>query len=246
VIEGDLFAVTATLSGSAFLYALYVLPSGTSSWHPLVSSLSSPINGVGFAGSAYFMTSGANLYRAAGTSPIGSNPSSWALSGGVISATDGSTSASDVMQGVFVDSASAAGSLIVVPASDLSANPQTGNVYVSTNGGSTWVRLSVTVSGYNVGFLCVAGPVDSGRTTYLLGTDSGSAGAYGFYSLVPASSSLSRFGGSSYSLYYAAVKCILVDLTNDLAAFGTTSNGLWVTTGVGSSGTFSSNSWSQE
>lgn len=245
-INGDLFAVTATLSGGSYMYALDVLPSGSSSWHTLISSLSKSITGVGFLGSTYFITSGPNLYAASGSSPIGSSPSAWTLNGGAISASDGQSSSNDVLQGVFIDNSYTSGTIIVVPASNTGVSPQTGNLYFSTNGGSSWTHLSKQANGYNVGFLCVAGPVDSGHTTYLLGADSGAGGAFGFYSLVPSSSSLSRFDGTSYSLYYSAVRRILVDFTNSLVAIGTTDNGLWVTTSMDSSGSFSSNSWSQE
>lgn len=234
------------MSGGSYVYDLDVLPSGTSSWKTLVSSLAKSITGVGHLGSTYYVTSGANLSTVTGSSPLGSSPSSWSLGGGLITASDGSTSSSDILRGVFIDSSYSGGSLIMIPASNQSVNPQTGNLYFSTNGGSSWTRLSTEVSGYDVGFQCVAGPVDSGHTTYLVGTDSGTGGAYGFYAVVPSSSSLSRFSGTSYTLYYDAVRRILVDLTNGLLALGTINDGLWVTTSIDSSGSFSSNTWFHE
>jgi hypothetical protein len=88
--------------------------------------------------------------------------------------------------------------------------------------------------------------VDSGRTIYLLGSDAGLGGAFGFFTFFPSNGALNRFGGLSYSLYASAVNRIIVDTASSIVAMGTINNGLWVTTPVQTNGTFDSNTWTQE
>ncbi len=114
------------------------------------------------------------------------------------------------------------------------------------NGGSFAEATTNAQTSYTVGFLCVAGPVDTGHTTYLLGADCGYGGAFGFFSFTPSNGSLNRFGGLSYSLYASTVNRIMVDATNNIVAMGTVNNGLWVTYPVDTTGGFGSNTWTQE
>ncbi len=250
-ISGDVFVVAATMpsGGSSYVYEIDVLPNGGTQWYPLVSNLQTLVTGIGFSGGNYFVTSGPNLYTVAGSSTIGPAPSPWTLTGGQISGSnDGHTSAGDILQGVFVDALYAGGPLVVIPASNPQVNPPAGGLYYSLNPGATgtWTHLSQDVGSYEVGFLCVSQALDTGHTTYLLGTDSGTGGAFGFYAFVPSTSTLSRFGGLSYSLYYSAVRRILVDPFNSVVAMGTINNGLWATTPLDPSGGFGSNTWTQE
>jgi hypothetical protein len=244
-VGGGVFVVTATLSSGASSFAYELDLWDGSAWHQLVPQgvLSRPITGIGFDGTKYYFTSGNSLYVSSGVFPT-----SLTFSGSLITATDGSNSNGDILQGVFVDLTyqGTANPIIIVPASNPQVNPPAGNLYYSTDAGTTWTRVSQQIGGYNVGFLCVSGAVDTGHTTYLLGTDSGTGGAFGFYSFVPSTNSLNRFGGLSYSLYYSAVRRILVDITNNFVAMGTINNGLWATTPVDPSGGFGSNTWTQE
>jgi len=259
-INGDVFVAAATFpsGGSGYVYEIDVLPSGPSNWSQLASNMQKSVTGIGFsgpvAGGTYFVTSGPNLYTVAGSSgPIGV-PASWNIGGNPapaspLFASDGSNSGGDILQGVFVDPLYLGGvTLVIITAANPQVNPPTGNLYYSVNPSSSgpWTHLSQQIGGYNVGFLCAAGPVDSGRTTYLLGTDSGTGGAFGFYSFVPSSNALNRFGGLSYSLYYSAIRRILVDLSNNFVAMGTINNGLWATVPVDPTGGFGGNTWTQE
>ncbi|HUI70598.1 MAG TPA: hypothetical protein VL354_08730, partial [Spirochaetia bacterium] len=159
------------------------------------------------------------------------------------------TDSNDIMRGIFVDTSYSGGStLIVVPTSNQTTQTTgVGNLYYSMDGGASWTKTNTNNNtSYNVGFLCVAGPVDSAHTTYLVGTDSGLGGAFGFFAFIPSTNTLNRYSGISYSLYASAVNQILVDTANNLVAMGTINNGLWLTIGVDPTGGFGSSTWTQE
>ena len=166
-IGSILFVVAATDSSGTFTYELDALQS---TWFPnLLSGLSRPITGVAATTTpTYYATSGNTLYASSGpTLPFTFSPDT-ALSAG----------SNDLFQGIYIDPAYNYGgaTLFVIPNSNQQTQTQgIGSVWFSTNGGSIWSNATTNAStSYNVGFLCVAGPVDSGHTTYLLGTDSGS------------------------------------------------------------------------
>ncbi len=236
-IGSILFVVAATDSSGTFTYEL---DAWNGSWAAnLLSGLSRPITGVAATTTpTYYATSGNTLYVSTAPYPaLAFSP--------VATLQPGSN---DLFQGIFIDPLYSGGPLIMIPNSNQQTQTQgIGSVWFSTNGGLTWSNATTNAStSYNVGFLCVAGPVDSGHTMYLLGTDSGLGGAFGFFSFQPSSNSLNRFGGISYSLYASAVRRIRVDSTYQFVLMGTINTGLWVTSGVDSSGGFGSNSWTQE
>jgi hypothetical protein len=247
--DGRLFVVAATFSGANFVYQLDTTQNGGTSWtatnlNSTFTGSTKPITSVAFvaATQTYYATCANTLYSAsASTYP--------AL---VFAPVNIGSNSNDLLQSIFVDPnyLNAGLQLIVVTDSNQAvANPGVGCLYFSINGGATWANASTTANtSYNVGFLCFAGPVDpSTHTTYLVGSDSGTGGAFGFFSFVPSNvGSLTRFAGLSYSLYASAVRRILVDPTNNLVAMGTINNGLWVTVGIDTTGGFGSNTWTQE
>gem|GEM_PF-3072317 len=239
-----LFAVVSWMVNGNPVYELDTTQSGSASWNNTgLTSSTKPITSVALNGATYYATWGNTLYSAPaslyptlsfsvvlspGTAPLATNPN-------------------DILQGIFIDPNYAAGALIAVVASNQTVNPAVGSVYFSMDGGLTWSNTNTTAStSYQVGFLCAAGPVDSAHTTYLLGSDSGTGAAFGFFSFVPSSASLTRFKGISYSLYASAVRRILVDQANNLVAMGTINNGLWVTLGIDATGGFANSTWTQE
>ncbi len=232
-ISPYLFAVVATFTNGNYIYELDYYSGGI--WTATnLTGLAKQITGIALVGGTYYVTTGNALY--AGTLPLGlTTPAS-----------QPSFNSNDILQGIFVDPA--AGPLIIIPSSNPTSSTQGyGNIYWSVNGGTSWSSSSQQVSSYNVGFLCVAGPTDAGHTTYLLGTDSGTGGAFGFYSFVPSTNALNRFAGLSYSLYYSAVRRVMVDIPNNVVAMGTINNGLWVTTPIDNTGNnYLNNTWTQE
>jgi len=236
--NGYLFVVVSWMSNGnpAFQLDAY---NGTWTSTSLVS-YNKPITGVAFVGTTYYASCGNTLYSS----------TDFSFSTVVLSpSTPLPTDSNDIMRGVFVDSLYSGGSpLIIVPSSNVTANSQgVGNLYYSTNGGVSWNNASTKAgTSYNVGFLSVATqPVDS-HATYLVGSDYGLGGGFGFFSFVPATGSLNRYQGISYSLYASAVNQVLVDTANNLVAMGTINNGLWITIGVDPTGGFGSNTWTQE
>jgi hypothetical protein len=230
-VSSNLFVVAATFTNGNYVYELDYY---NGSWTATnLTGLPKPITGVALVGSTYYVTSGNTLYY--GT-----------LLSNLTPAPQPSFNSNDILQGIFVDPL--AGPLIIIPSSNPTSSTQGyGNIYWSVNGGGAWSTSSQQVSSYNVGFLCVGGPTDAGHTTYLLGTDSGTGGAFGFYSFVPSTNALNRFAGLSYSLYYSAVRRIMVDTTNGFVAMGTINNGLWVTAPIDISGNnYLNNTWTQE
>jgi hypothetical protein len=240
----NVFAVAATMVNGSYTYSLYtripgpawVGPSSTSA----LTGVSKPITGIALVGVAtptYYATSGNTLY----TAPAA------AIGTGLVFAAVPSTvfpsSSGDLLRGIFVD-----GNTIIVPSSNqTSQTTGIGGVFYSLTGAPPFTEATTNAqTSYTVGFLCVAGPVDSGHTTYLLGADCGYGGAFGFFSFTPSNGSLNRFGGLSYSLYASTVNRIMVDTTNNIVAMGTVNNGLWVTYPVDTTGGFSSNTWTQE
>lgn len=203
-----------------------------------LTGLAKPITGVAFAGGNYYVTSGNTLYTGALNTLVPTSPPT--------------LNSNDILQGIFVDTnfLNAGETLIIIPSSNPTSSTQGyGNIYYSIQG--TWYSSSQTISSYNVGFLCAAGPTDAGHTTYLMGTDSGTGGAFGFYTFIPSTSgtAVNRFSGLSYSLYYSAVRRIMVDTNpaNNIVAMGTINNGLWVTTPIDNSGNnYLNNTWTQE
>ena len=148
-IGGILFVVAAADSSGTFTYELDALQSGT--WTAnLLSGLSKPITGVAANGTTYYATSGNTLYSSTGLSTF--SPVT-ALSSG----------SNDLFQGIFIDPLYSGGPLIMIPNSNQQTQTQgIGSVWFSTNGGLTWSNATTNAStSYNVGFLCVAGPVDS-------------------------------------------------------------------------------------
>jgi hypothetical protein len=243
---GNVFAATATMVNGSYTYSLYartgsawVGPNATSA----LTGISKPITGIALVGplvtGTYFATSGNTLY----TAPAGG------LNSGLLFAAVSSavfpSSSGDLLRGIFVDPTV---NLVIVPSSNqTSQTTGIGGVFFSTDNGTSFAEATTNAqTSYTVGFLCVAGPVDSGHTTYLLGADCGYGGAFGFFSFTPSNGGLNRFGGLSYSLYASTVNRIMVDTTNNIVAMGTVNNGLWVTYPVDTTGGFGSNTWTQE
>ena len=255
-ITGTVFAVAATMSTSgSFTYQLF-FNNGTS-WSPLpatlggVSTVSQPITGIGFDGTNYYATSGNVLY--------------WGTTGTTFNVLFASGNSNDIFRGVFIDptfnNSGSAALLILVPSSNQTVSSTgVGGIYYSIGAlpsQTSFLEIATNANtSFNTGFLCAAGPIDGASThyTYLVGADSGYGAGFGFFSLNfsnPASPSLSRYSGISYSLYASAVNRILVDSSAaansaNIVAMGTINNGLWVTYPVDTTGSFSSNTWTQE
>jgi hypothetical protein len=162
---------------------------------------------------------------------------------------------SDIFRGIYIDMnyLTAGLELVLVPASNqTTVTTGLGGIFYSITAPGSVVSFTEATTNastsYNVGFLCVAGPVDPTTThyTYLLGADSGYGGAFGFFSYTPNNLNFNRFSGISYSLYSSAINRILVDLTDNFVLMGTVNNGLWITTPIDVTGSFSNNSWTQE
>lgn len=248
--DGRLFAVVSWMVGGNPFYELDTYNGTTwtaTSLNTTTAASNKPITSVALLGSTYYATCGNTLFSA----PASGYPAlsfAAALSPGTIPI---ATDSNDILQNIFIDAnynnQGGLTPLIAVLSSNQTVNPGIGSVYYSMNGGSTWTKATTNGNtSYTVGFLCVAGPVDLNHTVYLLGSDSGVGGAFGFFSFVPSTIGLSRFGGLSYSLYASAVRRILVDQTNNLVAMGTINNGLWVTIGIDTTGGFGSSTWTQE
>jgi hypothetical protein len=243
-VNSLLFVAAATISNGSFVYELDVLsggPAGT--WTPTTlagaATLSKPITGVGFAGTTYYATSWNIIYTATGIPPF------------AFGASYTSSNSNDLFRGVYVDTdylGTPGNNLIIVPSSNQTAQTSgIGGVFYSTTGAGGFTEATTNAgTSYTVGFLCAAGPVDSGHSVYLLGSDCGFGGAFGFFSFTPSTVSLNRFSGLSYSLYASAVNRVFVDAANSIVAMGTINNGLWVTYPVDTTGGFGSNTWTQE
>jgi hypothetical protein len=245
---GDLFVVVEWMSNGSPMYELdtaqTVSGGNPASWYPTgLTSSTNPITGVGLVGTTntYYATSGNTLYWA--------SAAGWptTIAFAAVPSTTFRSGLNDLLQGIYVDPLYSGGSpLVAVPSSNQTTQTAgVGGVFYSTDGGSTWNEAQSNAgTSYNAGFLGVAGPVDLGHTTYLVGADSGYGGSFGFFYFVPSSITLQRFNGISYSLYASAVRRIMVDITNNIIAMGTINNGLWVTTGVNTN--IDSNTWTQE
>ncbi len=243
--DGHLFVVVEQLSNGNPVYWLDTAVTGSGVNPPTgwtytgLTSSTKPITGVALVGTTYYATCGNTLYQSSGLYPSISFAAVPSFPAG----------SSDILQGIYVDpSYGGGGTLVVVPSSNQTTQTTgVGGLFYSVNGGGTWSEATSNAgTSYNAGFLCVAGPVDSGHTTYLAGGDSGYGGAFGFFYFQPASITLQRFNGLSYSLYASAIRRIIVDITNNIVAMGTVNNGLWVTSPVQPNGVFDSNTWTQE
>jgi hypothetical protein len=164
-----------------------------------------PIVGVGFASGAYWAASGSTVYTSA-TLPTFSS----ATPSGI---------GTDTINGLFADSANG---LVFV-------TTKTSGVFFTNNGGASWTRIGAdtpTGSPNPSSYLTVAGPVDSGKRYYLVGSD-----GFGYYTLDSQLNSMSRFGDTTILLYSSSVSRILVDaLTTPPyvnVLMGTNLNGLW-------------------
>jgi hypothetical protein len=247
---GDLFVVVEWMSNGSPVYELDTAQTQNGAppinWTSTgLTSSTSPITGVGFVGTTntYFAVSGNTLYTSSGTFPN--------ITFAAVSSSTFPAGSNDLLQGIYVDPSYSGGTFIAVPSSNQTTQTAgVGGIFYSTNGGTSWSEAQSNAgTSYNAGFLCVAGPVDAGHTTYLAGADSGYGGSFGFFYFTPSSINLQRFEGISYSLYASAVRRIIVDIPNNIIAMGTINNGLWVTTGgTGSSwsGNIDGNTWTQE
>ena len=245
---GDLFVVVEWMVSGSPVYELDTAQTvgggpPTTWYNTGLTSSTTPITGVGFVSTTgtYYAASGSTLY----SSPAGG----WPIALAFAAVPSFPSGPSDLLQGVFVDANYSAGVLIAVPSSNQTTQTTgVGGIFYSVNGGAWGEAQSNAGTSFNAGFLCVAGPVDSGHTAYLAGADSGYGGSFGFFYYVPPNT-LTRFEGISYSLYASAVRRIIVDITSNIIAMGTINNGLWVTTGgTGSSwsGNIDGNTWTQE
>jgi len=238
--NGNLFAVVSSMVSGNPTYQLDAYDTTAKTWTSTsLTSNTKPITGVAYVGTTYYACSGNILYSS----------TDFSFGTQVLSpASPVQTDSNDIMRGIFVDTSYSGGTLIVVPTSNQTTQTTgVGNLYYSMDGGASWTKTNTNNNtSYNVGFLCVAGPVDSAHTTYLLGTDSGLGGAFGFFAFIPSTNTLNRYSGISYSLYASAVNQILVDTANNLVAMGTINNGLWLTIGVDPTGGFGSSTWTQE
>jgi hypothetical protein len=163
-----------------------------------------PITGIGFDGTRYWMASSNLVYSDA------SDPPTFAAAG---TSTLGGLTVGSTINGVYADPNNA-GRVFFATKSN--------GIYYTLDGGTTWKNIGADVIGnVIVSDLCVAGPAD-GLTAdkYLVGSD-----GYGYYTLSVSQNSMSRFGDSTVILYIESVSRILVDGANVFA--GTNMNGLW-------------------
>jgi hypothetical protein len=176
-------------------------------WTQGTSSYSSPVVGIGWDGTAYWMATKDLVYRDAAL-----DPPTFAAAG---TATLGGYSIGSDIKGIYVDPVNA-GRIFVTTESD--------GVLFTLNGGGTWRQVDPDTSGNTtVSYLCVAGPVNPGgaNNLYLVGSD-----GFGYYTLsTSGSGDLSRFDDSTISLFGHSVAKILVDGAN--VFMGTHANGLW-------------------
>jgi len=220
----NLFVGGATLSGNNYVYQLdYSSSPGSVAWTTALfpetilgaPGLAYPLVGVANLGTTYWTASGSTLYTSTGLPTFTAvTAQSWGT-----------------INGVFADSAN--NRVFVVTKSN--------GIYYSTDGGSTWPsHIGADVVGTaTVGYLTVAGPVDSGGDKYLVGSD-----GFGYYTLSISAGTMSRFGDSTIALYSASVSHIALDGANVL--LGTNSKGLWRAVFDGTGALASGQSWINE
>jgi hypothetical protein len=191
----NLFMGGATLSGNSYIYQLDYSTTGTSWLATGLTGAAYPFVGVGFDGTSYWTASGSTLYK-------GGTPTTFSIHSGIAPGT---------VNGVFCSSP------YVFVATKSSG------IYYSGNGGTTWSHINPDVVGTaTVGYLTVAGPVDSGNDKYLVGSE-----GYGYYTLSLSAGTVSRFGDSTIALYSASVSHISLDPANSVVLMGTNAKGLW-------------------
>jgi len=210
VANNNLFAVVATPSTgtSGFTYELDSSTDGITFTPTSLTGLTTPITGVGYLGTTYYVTAGSNLYTGTGLAPIALSATGiagWTLASG------------EVLNGVTVDNG-----YVFIPSSN-------GAVYFSNNG-STWIRVGTSdqINSRSIIFLTVSTHIDTSTpgNTFIVGAD----GA-GFYFLNLAAGTLSRFSDVTVTgLYAGSVRRVLVDpIQNNLVFLGTAGTGLWRT-----------------
>ncbi len=188
-------------------YELDYSPDGTTWTATNLIGLGVPVTGVGYdaGNNTYWAAAGSTIYQCVGPVPSTFTPVSVPGVG------------SDPIYGLFVDPVNS-GRVFVVTKS-------TGIFYTVTNG-SSWIHIDADQPGTAnpLSYLCVAGPVDSGKSLYLVGSDGG-----GYYTLNVSAGTWSRFGDTTILLYFASVANILVDNNGgqENVLFGTNAQGVW-------------------
>lgn len=195
----------ASLPTPQYQYELDSSPDGTTWTATNLTALAYPVSGVGYDGANFWTASGSTLYKSGSASFAGYSTLA-TITGG------------DRINGLFVDP---------VNAGRIFGTTKTRGIFYSLNSGSTWINLTDSPSGssstYPAGFLCVAGPVDTGTRYYLAGSD-----GFGYYTLDTVGSTWTRFGDSTILLYTSSVRRIVVDTAGQgNVLIGTNRNGLW-------------------
>ena len=199
VANGHIFMVSTK---DTLTYELDENANGGVVW-TVQKTISTPIAGIGWDGTHYWMAAGSVVYSDAADPPAFASAGTSTLGGITIGST---------INGVFVDP--------VNPGRIFFSTKSDGIVY-SIDGGATWKQISRDVIGsVIVSNLCVAGPVDAAKDKYLVGSD-----GFGYYTLSVSGIGMSRFGDSTVALYAESVPRILVEGANVFV--GTNMTGLW-------------------
>jgi hypothetical protein len=216
----ELFVVCAVLSGSNYVYELEH-HTGTWAGAPLVTNVADPIVGVAFGGAPdvnYFMAAGGTIsWDAGGTGNF--TTGTHALASG------------DTAQGIFGDETNHR--IFVVGKS--------GGVYYTADDGASWTQVAAP-SGNSapVPLLSVAGPIDTGKDKYLVGSE-----GFGYYVFSVSGATFTRFSDSTVPLYSGSIRRILVDGAGpSTVLMGTNGAGLWRAS-FDATGTLSS-AWTHE
>lgn len=222
-LNSHLFMVSASLPAGSASYTYEVDYSANgSTWEILKSGITDAVNGLAWDGANYWMTTGSAVYEDA------SDPPSFASG----TSTLGSYTVSGI-KGIYSDTAN--GRVFIATTA--------GGIYYSPDAGLAWEQAKADViSSVTIGYLTVAGPVDTSNNTYLVGSD-----GYGYYTLSLSSNppTLTRYSDSTIALYTESIGTILVDGTT--VFMGTNSEGLWRTTFDPSTGAISTSSaWTHE
>jgi hypothetical protein len=206
-LNGHLFAVLAAVpsGGDSYAYDVDYLSSAVSSWSARKTGIEDKVIDVVWDGVNYWMATSSAVFKDAADPPL-------------FAASEAKLGTYTVtgINGIFAD----------VVKGRIFIATKSGGVYYSLNRGSTWKQIAAEkIGSATVSFLTVAGPVDTAKTKYLVGSD-----GYGYYTLTLTSDgkgSVTRFLDKTVALYMESVRTILVD--GNTVFMGTNTDGLWRT-----------------